>query len=247
MLGAFKRDTLLDLEFSSKFVTKPMKACLPHERLFQGETDGSSFPNGGLRVTHSAAAFTTWDRASPPFVHDKCLYIPCAFVTHFGKCIDEKTPLLRSMDAVKLQGLRLLKSIGIGTDAQTMHSYLGWEQEILGRTNCKATVGSKWKSLLSRRCWVGFLGGADDLLLRIVWPWQVHFDRSQSLTQVAAVCDQCTGDVNKVKMNMLDGPCFWLLEPPPPLPPLLPSPPPTAPPPPPPKTAPGRQKWRGSS
>lgn len=44
------------------------EACLPHERLFQGETDGSSFPNGGLRVTHSAAAFTTWDRASPPFV-----------------------------------------------------------------------------------------------------------------------------------------------------------------------------------
>ena len=48
------------------------QACLPHERLFQGETDGSSFPNGGLRVTHSAAAFTTWDRASPPFVMDKC-------------------------------------------------------------------------------------------------------------------------------------------------------------------------------
>ena len=47
------------------------QACLPYERLFQGETDGSSFPNGGLRVTHSAAAFTTWDRASPPFVMDK--------------------------------------------------------------------------------------------------------------------------------------------------------------------------------
>jgi len=129
MLGAFKRDTLIDLEFSSKYTTKPMKACLPHERLFQGETDGSSFPNGGLRVTHSAAAFTTWDRASPPFVMDKCLYIPCAFVTHFGKCIDEKTPLLRSMDAVTLHGLRLLKAIGIGTDAKAMCSYLGWEQE----------------------------------------------------------------------------------------------------------------------
>ena len=51
------------------------QACLPHERLFQGETDGSSFPNGGLRVTHSAAAFTTWDRASPPFVMDKCPWL----------------------------------------------------------------------------------------------------------------------------------------------------------------------------
>jgi len=140
MLGAFKMDTLIDLDFGSKYVTKPMKACLPHERLFQGETDGSSFPNGGLRVTHSAAAFTTWDRASPPFVLDKCLYIPCAFVTHFGKCIDEKTPLLRSMDAVKTHGLRMLKAIGIGTDAQTMHSYLGWEQEffVLSAAHYKA-------------------------------------------------------------------------------------------------------------
>lgn len=45
-----------------------VEATLPSDRLFQGETDGSSFPNGGLRVTHSAAAFTTWDRSSPPFV-----------------------------------------------------------------------------------------------------------------------------------------------------------------------------------
>jgi len=140
MLGAFKKDTLMDLEFGSKYTTKPMKACLPAERLFQGETDGSSFPNGGLRVTHSAAAFTTWDRSSPPFVMDKCLYIPCAFVTHFGKCIDEKTPLLRSMDAVTLHGLRLLKNIGIGTDAKCMFSYLGWEQEffVLSAAHYKA-------------------------------------------------------------------------------------------------------------
>ena len=80
-------------------------------------------------MTHSAAAFTTWDRSSPPFVINKTLYIPCAFITHFGKCIDEKTPLLRSMDAVKSQGLRMLKAVGLGKDAQTMHSYLGWEQE----------------------------------------------------------------------------------------------------------------------
>ena len=50
----------------------------------------------------------------------RCLYIPCAFVTHFGKCIDEKTPLLRSMDAVTLSGLRLLKAIGIATDAKAL-------------------------------------------------------------------------------------------------------------------------------
>ena len=50
-------------------------------------------------------------------------------MTHFGQCIDEKTPLLRSMDAVKVQGLRMLKAVGLGLDAKTMHSYLGWEQE----------------------------------------------------------------------------------------------------------------------
>eukprot|EP00931_Biecheleriopsis_adriatica_P065403 TRINITY_DN39931_c0_g1_i1.p1 TRINITY_DN39931_c0_g1~~TRINITY_DN39931_c0_g1_i1.p1 ORF type:complete len:813 (+),score=156.45 TRINITY_DN39931_c0_g1_i1:56-2440(+) len=129
MLGAYKMDTLIDLDFSSGYANKPMKACLPFERLFQGETDGSSFPNGGLRVTHSAAAFTTWDRSSPPFVLDKVLYIPCAFVTHYGKCIDEKTPLLRSVDAVRSHGMRLLKAINIGSNAKTMYSYLGWEQE----------------------------------------------------------------------------------------------------------------------
>jgi len=127
--GAFKMDTLIDLEWSSQEATKPFKATLPYERLFFGETDGSSFPNGGLRATHTAAAFTTWDRSSPCFVWDKVLRIPCSFVTHLGACIDDKTPLLRSNDAVNKQGLRLLKAVKIGTDATAIHSFLGWEQE----------------------------------------------------------------------------------------------------------------------
>ena len=60
---------------------------------------------------------------------DKVLRIPCSFVTHLGACIDDKTPLLRSNDAVNKEGLRLLKNIGIGTDAKAVYSYLGWEQE----------------------------------------------------------------------------------------------------------------------
>jgi len=128
-LGALKMDTLIDLDFSAKSANKPMFATLPYERLFQGETDGSSFPNGGLRVTHAAAAFTVWDRTSPPFIVGTTLRIPCSFVTHLGKCIDDKTPLLRSMDAVTTQGLRLLKAMGLARDAKTMYSYLGWEQE----------------------------------------------------------------------------------------------------------------------
>merc|ERR1719282_1571809 len=128
-LGALKMDTLIDLDFQSKLANKPITATLPYERLFQGETDGSSFPNGGLRVTHSAAAFTVWDRTSPPFIVGTTLRIPCSFLTHFGKSIDEKTPLLRSQDAVSAQGLRLLKALGLASDAKCLRSYLGWEQE----------------------------------------------------------------------------------------------------------------------
>ena len=128
-LAAFKYDTLIDLDWKSKEATKPFEPTLPAERLFFGETDGSSFPNGGLRYTHEAAAFTTWDRSSPCFLLDGVLRIPCAFVTHTGKCLDDKTPLLRSNDAVNKQGMRLLKNIGIGTDAKRVNSFLGWEQE----------------------------------------------------------------------------------------------------------------------
>merc|ERR1719282_443451 len=128
-VGALKMDTLIDLDFKSKSANKPFFPVLPTDRLFQGETDGSSFPNGGLRVTHSAAAFTVWDRTSPPFIVGTTLRIPCSFLTHFGRSIDEKTPLLRSQDAVSAQGLRLLKALGLASDAKCLRSYLGWEQE----------------------------------------------------------------------------------------------------------------------
>eukprot|EP00927_Polykrikos_kofoidii_P022298 TRINITY_DN2084_c0_g1_i4.p1 TRINITY_DN2084_c0_g1~~TRINITY_DN2084_c0_g1_i4.p1 ORF type:complete len:701 (+),score=125.60 TRINITY_DN2084_c0_g1_i4:86-2188(+) len=129
MCGSCKMDTMIDLDWSSLEATKPFEATLPYERLFVGETDGSSFPSGGLRVTHKAAAFTSWDRSSPCFVMDKVLRIPCCLVSHLGACLDDKTPLLRSNDAVNRQGLRLLKNINIATDAKQIHSFLGWEQE----------------------------------------------------------------------------------------------------------------------
>merc|ERR1712048_1144533 len=106
------------MDFGAKMANKPMYATLPTERLFQGETDGSSFPNGGLRATHTAAAFTVWDRSSPPFMVGTTLRIPSSFVTHLGHCIDDKTPLLRSQDAVSAQGLRLLKALGFASDAK---------------------------------------------------------------------------------------------------------------------------------
>jgi len=132
-LGAFKEDTFIDLVWSSDATIKPFEATFPPERLFCGETDGSSFPNGGLRATHTAAAFTMWDRSSPVFILDNVMRIPCCFVTHYGKCIDLKTPLLRSSDAVSREGIRLLKNMGLqgpkARNAKAVHSYVGWEQE----------------------------------------------------------------------------------------------------------------------
>jgi glutamine synthetase len=127
-LGALKQDALIDLDWSSNAPIKPFDTHFPHERLFVGETDGSSFPNGDLRVTHRAAAFTTWDRSSPITIYNKVMRIPCAFVTHLGDSIDEKTPLLRSCDAVNKEGCRLLSNMNF-QGVSNVHSYLGWEQE----------------------------------------------------------------------------------------------------------------------
>jgi len=132
-LGALKEDVFVDLVWSSTAVIKPFEQAFPPERLFCSETDGSSFPNGGLRATHTAAAFTAWDRSSPIFIMDDVMRIPACFVTHYGKSIDLKTPLLRSSDAVSTQGIRLLKNMGLkgtkATSAKACLSYVGWEQE----------------------------------------------------------------------------------------------------------------------
>jgi hypothetical protein len=95
--------------------------------LFQSETDGSSFPNGGLRATHTAAAYMSWDRLSPPFVRGDTVYIPSSFITWTGAAEDEKTPLLRSMEAISSEGTRVMKAIG--TECTEVVCNVGWEQE----------------------------------------------------------------------------------------------------------------------
>merc|ERR1719453_2163592 len=129
MLGGLKYDAFIDKVWESKSANKPFEEAFPAERLFVGETDGSSFPNGGLRVTHRAAAFTTWDRGSPPVVLGDTLLVPCAFLTQLGTAIDDKTPLLRSSDAIQREGMRLLKAMQKDSGATLVHNYLGWEQE----------------------------------------------------------------------------------------------------------------------
>ncbi|MHC4882153.1 MAG: glutamine synthetase III family protein [Planctomycetota bacterium] len=96
--------------------------------LVQGEPDASSFPSGGLRATFEARGYTAWDCTSPVFVKGKTLYIPCAFCSYTGEALDKKTPLLRSMEALSKQAVRVLKALGL-SDVQSVTSTLGPEQE----------------------------------------------------------------------------------------------------------------------
>ena len=98
------------------------------KELIKGEPDASSFPTGGLRATFEARGYTAWDPASYAFVKDGTLYIPTAFCSYTGEALDTKTPLLRSMDAISNEGVRLVRLFG---DAETKRitTTVGAEQE----------------------------------------------------------------------------------------------------------------------
>ena len=98
------------------------------KELIKGESDASSFPSGGLRATFEARGYTAWDPASYAFVKDGTLYIPTAFCSYTGEALDTKTPLLRSMDAISTQGLRLLRLLGDET-TKRLTTTVGAEQE----------------------------------------------------------------------------------------------------------------------
>jgi glutamine synthetase len=100
--------------------------------LIQGEPDASSFPSGGIRATFEARGYTAWDPTSPAFIMEspngKTLCIPTAFCSYNGQALDEKTPLLRSLDALNRQAVRLLRLLG-NTRVQRVVSTVGPEQE----------------------------------------------------------------------------------------------------------------------
>ena len=98
------------------------------KELIKGESDASSFPSGGLRATFEARGYTAWDPASYAFVKDGSLYIPTAFCSYTGEALDCKTPLLRSMDAVSEQALRILRLFGDETSKRVCCT-VGAEQE----------------------------------------------------------------------------------------------------------------------
>ena len=98
------------------------------KELIKGESDASSFPSGGLRATFEARGYTMWDPASYAFVKDGSLYIPTAFCSYTGEALDTKTPLLRSMEAVSDQMLRLLRLFG-DNETSRVTCTVGAEQE----------------------------------------------------------------------------------------------------------------------
>ena len=112
-------DGKISMEFSGK-------------ELVQGEPDASSFPSGGLRATFEARGYTAWDTLSPAFLKEEggaiTLCIPTAFVGYHGEALDKKTPLLRSMDVLSVQALRILKALG-NTAATRVMTTVGPEQE----------------------------------------------------------------------------------------------------------------------
>ncbi len=98
------------------------------KELVKGEPDASSFPSGGLRATFEARGYTAWDPTSYAFIKGKCLCIPTAFCSYGGHALDKKTPLLRSMEALNKQALRILKLFG-NNDVKHVTTSVGPEQE----------------------------------------------------------------------------------------------------------------------
>ncbi len=105
------------------------------KELIRGESDASSFPTGGLRATFEARGYTAWDPASYAFVKEGTLFIPTAFCSYTGEALDAKTPLLRSMDALNTEALRILRIFG-DTGTRRVGITVGAEQEyfIIDRT-----------------------------------------------------------------------------------------------------------------
>lgn len=98
------------------------------KELVKGEPDASSFPSGGLRATFEARGYTAWDPTSPAFIKDHTLYIPTAFCSYSGEALDKKTPLLRSMEALNAQALKILKLLG-NDKVTSVSTTVGPEQE----------------------------------------------------------------------------------------------------------------------
>ena len=122
-LSAEKHDSFISPTSDGKVIME-----FSGKELIQGEPDASSFPSGGLRATFEARGYTAWDPTSYAFIKDGVLCIPTAFCSYGGEALDKKTPLLRSMQAINKQALRVLKLFG-KTDVKSVKTTVGPEQE----------------------------------------------------------------------------------------------------------------------
>lgn len=114
------------LKFNSK---NQVERDFKGKTLVKGETDGSSYPNGGLRATHCAGGYIAVDTSSPIFLRGDTIFIPSVFVSYYGAALDEKTPLLRANAAIDKQGNRLLSKLGLDVSSGIVTN-IGLEQEI---------------------------------------------------------------------------------------------------------------------
>ena len=126
------------------------------KELIKGEPDASSFPSGGLRATFEARGYTAWDPTSYAFIKDNTLCIPTAFCSYTGQILDKKTPLLRSMDAISKEAIRVLHLFG--KDARRVNSTIGAEQEyfLIDKKDAQYLVhllqkARRWRIIISVR------------------------------------------------------------------------------------------------
>ena len=122
-MTAEKHDSFLDFDKNSEPIS-----VFSGKELIKGESDASSFPSGGLRATFEARGYTAWDCTSPAFIKDKTLYIPTIFCSYTGEALDKKTPLLRSMQAINTQAIRVLRHLG-DNETEKVITMVGPEQE----------------------------------------------------------------------------------------------------------------------
>ena len=121
--GAGKHDSFIDGVREGEPITR-----FSGKMLVKGESDASSFPSGGLRATFEARGYTAWDPTSPAFVLGTTLYIPTAFCAYTGEALDQKTPLLRSIQALNRQALRVLRALDDSETVSVLPT-VGAEQE----------------------------------------------------------------------------------------------------------------------
>ncbi|MFM9412856.1 glutamine synthetase III [Peptococcus simiae] len=191
--------------------------------LVKGEPDASSFPSGGLRDTFEARGYTSWDPSSPAFIKDKSLYIPSVFFSYTGNVLDKKTPLLRSMNAINQQGLRIMRLFG-DYATRRIHAYMGAEQEyflvplnhyrkrkdlfICGRTlfGAPAPKGQEFEdhyfSAINERV-AGFMRELDEALWRLGVPAKIkHSEVAPGQFELVPVFNTCNvaNDQNQLVM-----------------------------------------------